>query len=57
MRSLVTASRAAVANPEDYEARSNIMWCATWALNTLVACGKSTDWDGPHARPGRGCPH
>ena len=45
MRSLVTASRAAVDNPEDYEARSNIMWCATWALNTLVACGKSTDWE------------
>ena len=45
MRSLVTASRAAVANPEDYEARSNIMWCATWALNTLVSRGKSTDWE------------
>lgn len=45
MRSLIAASRAAVANPEDYEARSNIMWCATWALNTLVACGKSTDWE------------
>ena len=45
MRSLVHASRIAVANPEDYEARSNIMWCATWALNTLVACGKATDWE------------
>ena len=45
MRSLVHASRIAVKNPEDYEARSNIMWCATWALNTLVACGKSTDWE------------
>lgn len=45
MRSLVHASRIAVGNPEDYEARSNIMWCATWALNTLVACGKSTDWE------------
>lgn len=45
MRSLVRASRAAVADPRDYEARSNIMWCATWALNTLVACGKSTDWE------------
>ena len=20
------------------------MWAATWALNTLIACGKSTDW-------------
>ena len=25
-------------------ARSNIMWTATWALNTLIAKGKSTDW-------------
>lgn len=45
MRGLVSASRAAVANPEDYEARSNIMWTATWALNTLIAKGKSTDWE------------
>ena len=45
MRNLIVASRAAVKNPEDYEARSNIMWCATWALNTLVAMGKSTDWE------------
>lgn len=45
MRSLVRASRAAVKDPEDYEARSNIMWCATWALNTLVSRGKSTDWE------------
>lgn len=45
MRGLVKASRAAVANPEDYEARSNIMWTATWALNTFVGCGKAQDWE------------
>ena len=44
MRSLIVSSRKALANPEDYEARSNIMWTATWALNGLTACGKSTDW-------------
>lgn len=44
MRSLVHSSRIAAENPEDYEARSNIMWSATWALNTFVAMGKSTDW-------------
>lgn len=44
MRSVVHSSRIANRNPEDYEARSNIMWSATWALNTLVAKGKSTDW-------------
>ena len=44
MRSVIHASRIAVKNPEDYEARSNIMWDATWALNTLIGCGKSQDW-------------
>ena len=44
MKSLIHSSRIAIKNPEDYEARSNIMWTATWALNTLVAMGKSTDW-------------
>lgn len=45
LRSLITSSKAAVKNPEDYEARSNIMWTATWALNTLIAMGKTTDWE------------
>lgn len=44
MRSLLYSSRIANRNPQDYEARSNIMWTATWALNTLVSRGKSTDW-------------
>lgn len=44
MKSVIHSSRIAVQNPEDYESRSNIMWTATWALNTLVAKGKSTDW-------------
>ena len=45
MRSLVHSSRIAVRDPQNYEARSNIMWAATWALNTLLAMGKSTDWE------------
>lgn len=44
MHSLIHSSRIAVKDPQNYEARSNIMWTATWALNTLVAKGKSTDW-------------
>ncbi|HCF82701.1 MAG TPA: NADH-dependent alcohol dehydrogenase [Ruminococcaceae bacterium] len=44
MRSVIHSSRIAVQNPQDYEARSNIMWTATWALNTLLKKGKSTDW-------------
>ena len=45
MQSLIRSSRVAVKNPRDYEARSNIMWTATWALNTLLKMGKSTDWE------------
>lgn len=44
MKSVVHSSLIAVKNPEDYEARSNIMWTATWALNTLISRGKTTDW-------------
>ena len=44
MHSLIHSSRIANKDPQNYEARSNIMWTATWALNTLVAKGKSTDW-------------
>ena len=45
LRSLISSSLKAVENPTDYEARSNIMWTATWALNTLIAKGKTTDWE------------
>lgn len=44
MRSVIHSSRIANKDPQNYEARSNLMWTATWALNTLVAKGKSTDW-------------
>ncbi|WP_105205625.1 iron-containing alcohol dehydrogenase [Neobittarella massiliensis] len=44
LRSLIHSSRIAAEDPQNYEARSNIMWIATWALNTLIAKGKSTDW-------------
>ena len=45
LRSLIHSSEIAVKNPTDYEARSNIMWTATWVLNTLIAKGKTTDWE------------
>ena len=44
MRSVIHSGRIANKEPQNYEARSNLMWTATWALNTLVAKGKSTDW-------------
>ena len=45
LKSLIHSSRTAIKNPADYEARSNIMWIATWALNTFGAKGKTTDWE------------
>ena len=44
MKSVISSSRIANKDPEDYEARSNLMWSATWALNTLLAKGKTQDW-------------
>lgn len=44
MRSVIHSSRIAVKDPKNYEARSNLMWDATWALNTLIGEGKTQDW-------------
>ena len=44
MKSVIHSSLIAIDDPENYEARSNIMWTATWALNTLISRGKTTDW-------------
>lgn len=44
MRSVVHSSYIALKDSKNYEARSNIMWTATWALNTLIAKGKTIDW-------------
>ena len=45
MHGLIVAARKAVKDPQDYEARSNIMWTATWALNGLINKGKKEDWE------------
>ncbi len=45
MLALISAARAALKNPRDYEARSNIMWCATMGLNKILAVSKEQDWE------------
>ncbi len=45
MKSLIRNTPIAIANPCDYEARSNIMWDATLALNGLVDKSKTEDWE------------
>ncbi len=38
----------ALQKPDDYEARANLMWCSTMALNGTLQTGKEGDW-GCHA--------
>ena len=45
MKSLIQSARVAIQNPQDYEARSNIMWCATMALNRITGLSKTQDWE------------
>lgn len=34
-----------IANPKDYEARANIMWCGTIAHNDTCSLGRQEDWN------------
>ena len=31
-------------DPENYEARANLMWTASWAINGFISCGKRGAW-------------
>ena len=44
MRSVIRNLRAAMQNPEDYTARSNLMWDSTMAENRLIKMGKKCDF-------------
>lgn len=44
MRTVIKYTPIALENPHDYEARANLMWASTWALNGFVRVGKSTAW-------------
>lgn len=44
MQTIVEEAPKVLANPRNYDARANIMWCATLALNGLIACGVPQDW-------------
>ncbi|HIZ56658.1 MAG TPA: iron-containing alcohol dehydrogenase [Firmicutes bacterium] len=44
MRNVIRNLRAAIQNPEDYTARSNLMWDATMAENRIIKLGKRTDF-------------
>ena len=41
---LIEEGPKALASPDDYDVRANIMWCATLALNGLIGAGVPQDW-------------
>jgi len=45
MKCLIKNARVAFKEPTNYEARSNIMWCSTMALNNVVRLSKQEDWE------------
>lgn len=45
MRNVILNLREAIKNPEDYTARSNLMWDATMAENRIIKLGKKCDFE------------
>lgn len=41
---LIEEGPKALSNPENYDVRANIMWCAAMALNGLIGAGVPQDW-------------
>ncbi|MDB9398937.1 iron-containing alcohol dehydrogenase [Microcystis aeruginosa CS-567/02-A1] len=44
LKTLIEEGPKTLAKPEDYDARANVMWCATMALNGLIGVGVPQDW-------------
>jgi NADP-dependent alcohol dehydrogenase len=42
--SLIEEGPTALKDPQNYDVRANIMWCATLALNGLIGAGVPQDW-------------
>ncbi len=44
LRTLIAEAPKVLANPQDYDARANLFWCATCGLNYWISCGVPQDW-------------
>jgi NADP-dependent alcohol dehydrogenase len=44
LQTLIEIGPTTINNPTDYDARANLMWCATNALNGLIGAGVPQDW-------------
>ncbi len=44
LKTCIHYSPIAIEEPDHYEARANLLWTSTLALNGLLSAGKATDW-------------
>lgn len=44
LKTLIEIGKKTIDDPTDYDARANLMWCATNALNGLIGAGVPQDW-------------
>jgi alcohol dehydrogenase len=44
LQTMIETAPVVLDHPDDYEARASMMWCSTWALNSLIVMGKASDF-------------
>jgi NADP-dependent alcohol dehydrogenase len=44
LQTLIEVGKKTIDNPTDYDARANLVWCATMALNGLIGARVPQDW-------------
>ena len=44
LKTCIVNGNIALDNPTDYDARANLMWTSSWAINGLTSCGKGQAW-------------
>ena len=44
LKTCIRYGRVAMDEPDNYDARANLMWASSWAINDFVACGKEGAW-------------
>lgn len=45
LKSIIHSARIAIKDPKDYEARSNLMWSSSLAMNPIMGLSKTQDWE------------
>lgn len=44
LKTCIECGKKAVQNPDDYDARANLMWTSSLAINGLISCGTGNKW-------------